>query len=125
MARLVFAVVALLLAGQGCAAVEDTTTFAEERRLETTDVPSTSEPVSAAPRMGGLGPMLLALLALLLSGTGCTALDDTTTAAEERRLETTDGPSTSESEPVSAAPRASGLGPMIALGAALGLGARR
>jgi len=122
MARLVFAVVALLLAGQGCAAVEDTTTFAEERRLETTDSP---EPVSAAPRMGGLGPMLLALLALLLSGTGCTALDETTTAAEERRLETTDGPSTSESEPVSAAPRASGLGPVVVLGAALGLGARR
>ena len=120
MARLVFAVVALLLAGQGCAAVEDTTTFAEERRLETTDSP---EPMSAAPRMGGLGPMLLALLALLLSSSGCTALDDTTTAAEERRLETTDAPSTSE--PVSAAPRAGGLGPMVVLGAALGLGARR
>ena len=56
MARLVFAIVALLLASQGCAAVEDTTTFAEERRLETTDSP---EPVSAAPRASGLGPMIV------------------------------------------------------------------
>ena len=59
MARLVLAVVTLLLAGQSCAAVEDTTTVAEERRLETTDAPSTSEPVSAAPRAGGLGPMVV------------------------------------------------------------------
>ncbi|CAK0829484.1 unnamed protein product [Prorocentrum cordatum] len=122
---LVLALLALLLSGNGCTAL-DTTTLAEERRLETTESPqpSTSEPLSAAPRTGGLGPLVLALLALLLSGNGCTALD-TTTLAEERRLETTESPQPSTSEPLSAAPRASGPGLMIVLGAALGLGARR
>jgi len=123
MARLVLAVVALLLAGQGCFAVEDTTTVADERRLETTDSPP--EPVSAAPRMAGLGPMLLALLATLLAGNGCAALDDTTTVGDERRLETTTDSPPPTPEPISAAPRASGLGPMVIFGAALGLGARR
>ena len=68
--------------------------------------------------------LVLAVVAFLLASQGCVAVEDTTTVPEERRLETTDGPP-STSEPVSAAPRASGLGPVVIFGAALGLGARR
>ncbi|CAK0810561.1 unnamed protein product, partial [Prorocentrum cordatum] len=118
-----FALLALVLAGNGCAAVEDTTTVGEERRLETTEAPTSTEPVSAAPRTRGLRPVFCALLALVLAGNGCAAVEDTTTVGEERRLETTEAPTSTE--PVSAAPRTRGLGPMIVVGAALGLGARR
>merc|ERR1719291_1176369 len=120
---MLLALLALLLSGHGCAAVDDTTTVAEDLHLDqsTTDAPG---PVSAALRASGLGPMLLALLAFLFAGHGCAAVDDTTTVAEDLHLDqsTTDAPSPG---PVSAAPRASGLGPTFALGAALGLAARR
>ena len=121
MARVALAVLALLLAGHGCAAMDDTTTVADELHLSTTDAPG-PEPASAALRASGLGPMLLALLAFLFAGHGCAAVDDTTTVAEGVDLSTTDAPSP---EPVSAAPRASGLGPILALGAAVGLAAGR
>jgi hypothetical protein len=118
---MLLALLALLLSGHGCAAVDDTTTVAEDLHLDlsTTDAPG---PVSAALRASGLGPMLLALLAFLFAGHGCAAVDDTTTFADGVELSTTDAPSPG---PVSAAPRASGLGPTFALGAALGLAARR
>merc|ERR1719291_1274273 len=116
MARVALAVLAVLLASHGCAAVEDTTTIVDWAQLSTTDAPSPG-PVSAAARASCVGPMLLALL---LSGHGCAAVDDTTTVAEDLHLSTTDALG-----PVSAAPRASGLGPTFALGAALGLAARR
>jgi hypothetical protein len=120
---LLSAIFALMLVGQACAAPEATTTIAEGPHLSTTDGPSPA-PVSTALRASGTGPMLLALLALLVAGRGCTALDldETTTVADGPQLSTTDGPSPA---PVSAAPRASAPGLMLALAAALGLAARR
>ncbi|CAK0843812.1 unnamed protein product [Prorocentrum cordatum] len=80
---------------------------------------------SRAPPLQEMARLVFALAALLLAGQGCAPVEGTTTVAEERRLETTESPAPSTSEPVSAAPCASGPGPMIVLGAALCLGARR
>jgi len=99
------------------AAVDDTTTDAAEPHLLTTDaaepvdattdaaepVDPTFAPVSAAPRAGGLGPVLLAISVLLLVGQGCATSEDTTTDPEGLHLSTTDGRGPA---PVSAALRA-------------------
>jgi hypothetical protein len=124
MNRVVFAAIALLLAGHGCAADDQTTTM-EERRLMDTTVES--DTTSAASRTGGLGTALLALLAFLYVGNAAGAgLDESTTMADERRLDDTtaaDGPDDHTSP---AAPRgAFQTAPVFAIAAALGLAARR
>merc|ERR1719356_628452 len=85
MNRVVLAALALLLAGHGCAA-EDQTTTMEERRL--TDTTMADDDVSGAvARSGSLGTLLLALLAFLYVGNAAAAaVDESTTMADERRL---------------------------------------
>merc|ERR1740121_2787059 len=125
MNRVVFAAVALLLAGHGCAADDQTTTM-EERRLMDTTMESDPDTTSAASRTGGLGTVLLALLAFLCVGNATGAgLDESTTMADERRLtETTMADGGDTTSP--AAPReVFQTAPVIAIAAALGLAARR
>jgi len=106
-------------------------------RLSSDDVPWTnvveSATTSAASRTGGLGTALLALLAFLYVGNAAGAgLDESTTMADERRLDestTMDESTTAADSPDTtslAAPRgALQTAPVFALAAALGLAGRR
>jgi len=128
MSRLALAALAVLLAGHGCVA-HDTTTMGEERRLQTTAAPASDTPdsVSAAPRAGGLGTVLLVLLGFLYAGSAAgAALDESTTMAEGRRLATTEADPGTPDVTSFAPPRvALQAAPVLGLAAALGLGARR
>jgi hypothetical protein len=123
------ALLAVLFVGNAAAAaVDESTTMADERRLmDSTMAPDTPDDVSGAvARSGSLGTLLLAFLAFLFVGNAAgAAVDESTTMADERRLmDTTMAPDTPDD--VSAAPRAAiWTTPVFALAAALGLAARR
>merc|ERR1719343_727917 len=107
------------------AALDESTTMADERRLMDTTM-TDGDTTSAAARSGGLGTMLQALLAFLFVGNAAgAAVDESTTMADERRLmETTVSDGGDTTSP--AAPRAAfRTAPVIAIAAALGLAARR
>jgi uncharacterized NAD(P)/FAD-binding protein YdhS len=122
------ALLAVLFVGNAAAAaVDESTTMADERRLMETTMAETPDDVSGAvARSGSLGTLLLAFLAVLFVGNAAgAAVDESTTMADERRLmDTTMAPDTPDD--VSAAPRAAiWTTPVFALAAALGLAARR
>jgi len=112
MNRVVLAAVALLLAGRGCFADDQTTTM-EERRLMDSTTMADSDMTSAASRTGGLGTVLLALLAFMCLGSAVgAALEESTTMADERRL--MDSTTMADSDDMtSAAARSGGLGTVL------------
>jgi len=113
MNRVVLAAFALLLAGRGCLAEDQTTTTQERRLSETTVADDTPGDVTSAASRTGLGAVLLALLAFLYVGSAAgAALDESTTMADERRLDTTAADGTPD-DVTSAAIRSGGLGTML------------
>merc|ERR1719222_1599470 len=112
MSRAVLAAFALLLAGRGCLADDQTTTTMEERRLMDTTMAGSDDTTSAAARSGGLGTVLLALLAFMCVGNAAgAALDESTTMADERRL--MDTTMADSGDMTSAAVRSGGLGTVL------------
>merc|ERR1719437_176177 len=81
------ALLAFLFVGNAAgAAVDESTTMADERRLMDTTM-ADSDTTSAAARSGGLGTVLQALLAFLFVGNAAgAAVDESTIMADERRL---------------------------------------
>merc|ERR1719291_1256352 len=72
------------------AALDESTTMADERRLMDTTMADSDDMTSAAARSGGLGTVLMALLAFLFVGNAAgAAVDESTTMADERRLSDT------------------------------------
>merc|ERR1719343_1642886 len=119
------AVFAFLYLGSAAgAALDESTTRADERRLMDTTMADSDDITSAAARSGGLGTVLLAFLALLFVGTTAgAAVDESTTMADERRLADT---TMADDITSPAAPRAAfRTAPLLAIVAALGLAARR
>jgi hypothetical protein len=107
------------------AAVDETTTIEDERRLMETTMMAESDTASGAYR-SGLGTVLLALLAFLFVGNAAgAAVDETTTMADQRRLETTAGSSDGDSVSPAAPRSAFRTAPLFALASALGLAAQR
>merc|ERR1719375_186456 len=103
----------------------DTTTADGGDHDHSTTMADGGDMTSAAARSGGLGTVLLALLAFLFVGSASgAAVDESTTMADERRLMDTTAEPDGDDMTSPAAPRSAfRTAPVIAIAAALGLAA--